>query len=352
MGGRGRRHLEKERKEMIELVDKARTDGARQKKACDLLGISHRSLERWRTTDGGQDGRKGPLTSPANKLSEMERMYLLKTVNCKAYRDLSPNQIVPLLADKGIYIASESTVYRVLREEGQQSHREPSRPSANSHPGELSATGPNQVWTWDITYLPGAIRGTFYYLYMVMDVWSRVIVGWDLHDHESMELSSQMISRICIEKKIDENTLALHSDNGGPMKGSTMLATLEKLGIMASFSRPHVSDDNPFSEALFRTLKYRPEYPNKPFDSITDALSWVTGFVDWYNMKHLHSSIKFVTPYDRHEGNHEEILCQRTAVYEVAKNKNPNRWSGKTRNWEPTTRVVLNPKNRNGKAAA
>lgn len=337
---------------MVELINDARTGGAREKKACDLLGISLRTIERWRANEGGQDRRKGPLTAPANKLSRKERNQLLKMVNSKEYRDLSPNQIVPLLADKGIYVASESTVYRILREEGQLRHRESSRPAENRHPKELSATGPNQVWTWDITYLPGAIRGTFYYLYMVMDVWSRAITGWELHDHESMELSSQMISRLCIEKNIDENTLALHSDNGGPMKGSTMLATLEKLGIMASFSRPHVSDDNPFSEALFRTLKYRPDYPNKPFDSIDAAINWVTGFVKWYNTKHLHSGIKFVTPLDRHEGNHEEILRHRTAVYKTAKAKKPNRWSGIIRNWKAVDEVVLNPKKHQEKAAA
>lgn len=336
----------------MELIENARIGGARETKACELIGISHRTLERWRAAGGGRDMRKGPQTAPANKLSKKERRQLLETVNSKEYRDLSPNQIVPLLADKGIYVASESTIYRVLRNEGQQNHREKSRPAANNNLKELSANGPNQVWSWDITYLPGAIRGTFYYLYLVMDVWSRAVIGWDVHEHESMELSSQMISRLCVDNKIDEKTLSLHSDNGGPMKGCTMLATLEKLGILPSFSRPNVSNDNPYSEALFRTLKYRPHYPNKPFASIEAATEWVADFVEWYNTQHLHSGIKYVTPHDRHEGNHEQILQRRTALYESAKTKNPSRWSGNTRNWTSTNIVILNPKKHKKKDAA
>ena len=152
--------------------------------------------------------------------------------------------------------------------------------------------------------------------------------------------------------EIDEEQLVLHSDNGGPMKGATMLATLQKLGVMPSFSRPHVSDDNPYSEALFRTLKYRPEYPGKPFETPEAALAWVSVFVLWYNTEHLHSGIRFVTPDDRHFGRSETILANRRKVYEKAKRKNPERWSGETRNWAPVETVVLNPETRSKKDAA
>jgi transposase InsO family protein len=337
---------------VIALVDEAVSSGARRAQACEMLELSARTVERWRACGGGEDGRRGPTTVPSNKLSQVEKKRLLDTMNSPEYRDLSPNQIVPKLADAGVYIASESTMYRVLREEGLQNHREPSHPPVNSRPDPLVADGPNLVWSWDITYLPAAVRGMFFYLYMVMDVWSRKIVGWEVHREESMELSSRMISRICEENGINESGLNLHSDNGGPMKGSTMLATLQQLGIVASFSRPSVSDDNPYSEALFRTLKYRPEYPKKPFESLEAARAWVAGFVRWYNTEHLHSGIKFVTPADRHAGLDTEILRRREAVYEAAKTRTPERWSGETRNWEPVETVDLNPEKPSAKEAA
>jgi transposase InsO family protein len=337
---------------ILRLLDEAHSGGARLSKSCEVIGVSPRMVERWKGSGSLEDGRKGPKEKPANKLNELERRRILKVVNSPEYRDLSPKQIVPNLVDKGIYLASESTIYRILREEGQMNHRERSRPATHSRPKEHEATGPNQVWSWDITYLPSAVRGIFYYLYLVMDVWSRKIVGFEVHPLESMELSAEMITRICEEYGIDRDQLVLHSDNGGPMKGATMLLTLQKLGVMPSFSRPQVSDDNPYSEALFRTLKYRPEYPGKPFGSLEDAITWVTGFVTWYNTEHLHSSIMFVTPDDRHFGRSEEILAKRKEVYEQAKRKNPSRWSRQTRNWDPVESVVLNPKSGSKKEAA
>jgi transposase InsO family protein len=334
------------------LLLEAHKDGARLAKACEVMGVSSRMVERWKASKSCEDEREGPKSEPANKLTELERKRILKEVNSLEHRDLSPKQIVPKLADEGVYLASESTIYRVLREEGQMVHRERSRPAVHSHPKEHEASGPNQIWSWDITYLPSSIRGMFFYLYLVMDVWSRKIVGFEVHAEESMELSSKMIERICQELGIDKEQLVLHSDNGGPMKGATMLLTLQKLGIMASFSRPHVSDDNPYSEALFRTLKYRPEYPGKPFETLEAALAWVSGFVSWYNTEHLHSGIKFVTPDDRHFDRSKKILAKRKNVYEKARRKNPARWSRQTRNWDSVESVVLNPKNRSQKDAA
>ena len=337
---------------ILESLEEAHSGGARLAASCDVMGISPRMVERWKASQDSEDGRQGPKSEPANKLTEGERARLLAVVNSPEYRDLPPKQIVPLLADKGTYLASESTVYRVLHEADLMAHRERSRPAVHSHPREHLADGPNQVWSWDITYLPSSIRGAFFYLYLIMDVWSRKIVGFEIHAEESMELSSSMIDRVCKEMGIDKEQLVLHSDNGGPMKGATMLATLQKLGVMPSFSRPHVSDDNPYSEALFRTLKYRPEYPGKPFDTPDAALTWVSGFVLWYNTKHLHSGIRFVTPDDRHFGRSEAILANRRNVYENAKRKRPERWSGKTRNWNPVEAVVLNPETRSQKGAA
>jgi transposase InsO family protein len=327
---------------ILALLNEAQHSGARLESACKELGISRRTVERWRDQDGGDDLRKGPKSAPPNKLSQQERQHILDTLNSPRYRDLSPNQIVPLLADQGVFLGSESSFYRILREEDLQNHREPSRPAVYARPSEKIATGPNQVWSWDITYLPSPVLGRFFYLYLVMDVWSRKIVGWEIHTVEDMALSSAMIRRLCAEEKIPLDQLKLHADNGGPMKGATMLATLQKLGVAASFSRPRVSDDNPFSEALFRTLKYRPEYPRHPFGSFEVATTWVAGFVHWYNQEHLHSEIAFVTPSDRHAGLDVAILEKRQKVYERARLQNPNRWSGKTRNWTPPKDVVLN----------
>ena len=185
--------------------------------------------------------------------------------------------------------------------------------------------------------------GRFLYLYLVMDVWSRRITGWEVHERESAEDAADMVERICRESGIDPKGLVLHSDNGKPMRGSTMVATLQWLGIVPSFSRPHVCNDNPYSEALFRTLKHTPAYPRLPFASTASARDWVTHFVAWYNSAHHHSAIRYVSPDDRHFGREKSILAQRAAVYERARRRNPERWSGETRDWTPVETVVLNP---------
>ena len=252
-------------------------------------------------------------------------------------------QIVPRLADQGAYIASESSFYRVLHQADQLKHRAPSKPAASKRPAEYVATGPNQVWSWDITYLKSTVRGQFFYLYMIMDVWSRKIVAATVFDREDSTYSSWLFNQTCADIGIDPQGLVLHSDNGAPMKGATMLATLQKLGVVPSFSRPRVSDDNPYSESLFRTMKYRPEYPGKPFASLDNAQQWVEGFVRWYNTEHLHSQIGFVTPDDRHAGRHLDILENRRQVYKNARCQNPNRWSRNIRKWDDAKVVRLNP---------
>lgn len=332
-----------DRKMCIELVKEAVESGARRKKACELLGISLRTLQRWEFEPGRGDQRQGPNRRPVNALSEAEKMLIVAVATSPQFRDLSASQIVPILADSGVYIASEASFYRILRENKLLAHRNAARPVKHSRPREYVATGPNQVWSWDITYLMSSVRGKFYYLYLVVDVYSRMIVGWAVHEIESAELASALILESCLRYGVDREKLILHSDNGGPMKGATMLATLQWLGIVPSFSRPSVSDDNAYSEALFKTLKYRPEYPSSPFESIEAAGDWVKEFVQWYNFEHRHSGIRFVTPSSRHYGEDEIILEKRKEVYEEAREKKPYRWaSGKTRNWEPVMEVKLN----------
>lgn len=328
---------------IIHLIDEAVNSGARHEKACALLGLSARAVARWRGCDGGEDCRRGPMAKPAHALTAKERALILATANHPEFRNLSPRQIVPLLADRGEYIASEASFYRVLREAGQLAHRQHAKPARRHRPNAHVARGPNEVWSWDITYLRSPVRGVFFYLYVVVDVWSRKIVGWSVRHEESGEYARDFIAQAIGAEGVDATKLVLHADNGGPMKGSTLLSMLQRLGIVASFSRPSVSDDNPYSEALFRTMKYRPGYPRKPFTSFEAALLWVGGFVAWYNDEHLHSGIRYVTPSDRHARRDRPLLQHRHDIYTTAKRRTPRRWSRGTRNWTPVGAVYLNP---------
>ncbi len=337
----------------IFLIDEAVAAGARGHNACDVLGITGRTLRRWRRAESLIDKRKGaPRTCP-HALSDEEKQTILATCNLPRYQSLPPSQIVPRLADEGIWQGSESSFYRVLAEHNQCHRRGRAKPPRNlTKPRALAAAITNQVWSWDITYLPTAVRGQFYRLYMVLDIYSRKIVGWEVHGEELAVHASILIDKICQRERIAKDQLVLHADNGGPMKGATMLATLQKLGVVPSFSRPCVSDDNPYSEALFRTLKYTPAWPKRPFQSLHEARQWVQTFVTWYNTEHRHSSIQFVTPQQRHEGADKTILTARTRVYEQAKAKHPDRWRGRAvRDWTPVGAVLLNP-DRESPAAA
>ena len=331
---------------MVELIKEASTAGARQSKACEVVGISLRTLQRW--DDGDRvlvDGRGAAAQGrqPGNKLSSLERQSVLDVANSQEFAHLAPNQIVPMLADQGSYIASESTFYRVFREAGQMIHRGKAKPPTRKRPASLHADAPNQLWSWDITYLATTVKGIFFYLYLIMDIFSRKIVGWEVYETESAEQASRLFRKTCLREGIAGKDLVLHSDNGSPMKGATMLATLQKLGVMPSFSRPSVSNDNPYSEALFKTLKYHPGFPDKPFNCLESARVWVAGFQRWYNEVHRHSALKFVTPGQRHRGEDIVILGARQRLYEAAKTRHPERWSRKTRDWTPVGTVYLNP---------
>ena len=331
---------------MITLIDEACTAGACLQAACAVLKVSPRTVQRWRR--GGEvqvDGRQqaAQQREPANKLAPAERERILAVTNQPEFAHLPPNQIVPELADQGIYLASESSFYRVLREAGQLAHRGKAKPATHRRPAPVVADAPNQLWSWDITYLATTLKGSFFYLYLIMDVFSRKVVGWEVYDTESAEYAASVFRKAHLREGVVASSLVLHSDNGSPMKGATMLATLHQLGVTPSFSRPSVSNDNPFSEALFKTLKYHPGCPDKPFDTLEEARVWVARFQTWYNDSHRHSAIKFVTPNERHRGDDQAILMQRKALYEKAKSNHPERWSGDTRNWQRIASVHLNP---------
>ena len=329
---------------ILEAIAEAEASGASTAAACELIGISLRSVQRWRLAPDADDARQGPRHEPRNSLSPRERAEIAELLTSPRFAGVSPKQIVPQLADEGRYVASESTMYRLRRRLGlSKARRVLERTHVTRATHVHRATGPNQVWSWDITYLPTAVRGCFLYLFLVVDVWSRRIVGWEVHDRENAELAAAMIKRLCSTAGIDPAGLVLHSDNGKPMRGSTMLATLQALGIVPSFSRPHVCNDNPYSEALFRTLKQTPAYPRLPFASLDQARRWVERFVRWYNEHHRHSAIRFVTPDERHYGRESGILAHRRTVYERARSRKPERWTRSTRNWAPINEVVLNP---------
>jgi putative transposase len=328
----------------IQLIDEAVKAGAREAKACQVLGISSRTLNRWRKNQ--EDQR--PLAerpTPANKLTIEEEKAILEVVNSQEYKSQPPSQIVPSLADQGIYLASESTIYRILKDRHMQHHRGRSQAPVKRPLSTHKAQGPNQVWMWDITWLPGPVKGLYYYLYLILDLYSRMIVGWEVHVEESAANASRLVKKAALAQDISLNQtpLVLHSDNGSPMKGATLLETLYKLGIKPSRSRPRVSNDNPYAESIFRTCKYRPGFPAKGFKDLPEARSWVLQFERWYNYQHKHSGIAFLTPHQRHTGQEDSILAKRRETYEKAKSENPNRWSRHTRNWSIAKEVWLNP---------
>lgn len=310
------------------------------KPACDVLGISIRTFQRWR--DGGeQDGRKTASRRVVRKLSEEERDRIAAVCCEPAYADVSPYVFYADLLDKGIYLASVSTMYRILRDRNLLHHRGESRPPHHhAKPPELQATGPNQVWSWDITYLPTLVAGIFLYAYVLMDVWSRKIVGWEIHIEESESHAHDFFRRVATAHNVEG--IHLHADNGNPMKGVTILVLFFSLGILPSYSRPRVSNDNPFSESLFKTLKYRPGYPRR-FKDIEHARNWFADFVNWYNTEHRHCGIGYVTPNDRHHGQVPRIMSYRNQVLTAARQQHPERWPNGQMQWNEHPVVYLNP---------
>jgi putative transposase len=339
------------RKKVVDLIEEAVNSGARLFIACKEAEISTRTYKRWIESYGenGEHIDKRTIAihpEPHNKLSQEEKQGIINIVNLPEFSSLPPSQIVPILADRGLYIASESTIYRVLREYNEQHHRGRSKEPVKRPISTHVANAPNRVYTWDITYLNGPIKGQHYYLYMISDLFSRKIVAWEVWEIESAENASELIRRAIIAEKLTtrEHPLVLHSDNGSPMKGATMLETLYNLGITPSRSRPRVSNDNPYAESLFKTLKYRCNYQPKGFSSLEEARNWVYDFVEWYNSSHRHSGIKFLTPNQRHAPDHGlSVLKKRDIVYKTAKLKNPGRWTRGTRDWSIVDKVWLNP---------
>ena len=337
-----------QRQQIISMIDQARAEGARMNPACQCVQIDAATYRRWQC-DGHvlTDGRARALRPvPRSKLTAEEREMVLLTCHLPRFQSSPPSQIVPTLADLGRYMASESTFYRVLREANEQHDRGRTKPrQKRAKPAEFCATAPNQCWCWDVTWLKSPVRGQYYYLYMMVDVFSRKVTAWEVYEMECGEYASQLLQRGVLVEGCSSTLQCLHADNGAIQKSSTLRAKMEWLGIEPSYSRPRVSNDNALSEALFRTTKYRPDFPHDGFESLEKARQWCATFVQWYNEEHKHSAIKFVTPAERHRGDDLQILAKRDELYRQAKAANPSRWSGNTRNWQRQDVMVLNPDN-------
>ncbi|MDK2126231.1 IS3 family transposase [Parachitinimonas caeni] len=347
---RGRMTSLPDRQKFVAWYEAAVTAGARRQVVCAELTISLRTMERW-IADGVIKADARTTTArpcPVNALTPEERAEVLAVCNSAEFASLPPGQIVPRLADRGRYLASESTFYRVLRAANQQNRRGRSQPPRHhAPPATHVATGPRQVWSWDITYLPSSVRGKYYYLYLIEDLYSRKTVGWEVHEQECGSKAAVLLQRTTWRESCLNRPLVLHSDNGAPMKSATLLNKMYELGVVPSRGRPRVSNDNPYSESLFRTLKYCPQWPAAGFSSLEAARTWVHGFVEWYNQEHRHSRIRFVTPAERHEGKDKMILAKRHELYQAARQRHPERWSRNTRNWQIIGAVTLNPQQGN-----
>ena len=338
-----------DRRSLAQDIEAAQQAGARLRLACEVAGIDVRTLQRWKAHQGLVAGDRRPQAvraTPAHALSVEERQQILCVANEARFADMPAARIVPALADEGVYLASESSFHRVLRAHGQTRHRGRAKAPRQSRPPTTHvATAPRQLWCWDMTFLPTQILGRWLYLYLILDVYSRKIVGFEVHDSDDASHAAHLVKRTALAEGIHSMLTkpVLHGDNGSTLKATTVLAMLHWLGVKPSYSRPRVSDDNAYAEALFRTAKYRPEFPHKGFAELEQARAWAARFVRWYNHEHRHSGIRYVSPAQRHAGEDAAILAARHQVYLRARQRNPRRWSGATRNWTPIGPVTLNP---------
>lgn len=309
--------------------------------ACQTLEISFRSYLRWKA-GRLEDGRKGATKKVPRKLSEAEREAFYKEANTARFRDMTPDQIVAILSEEGTYYGSERTLYRILKDKKALTSRTESRKAGPSkRPPELVADGPNQVWSWDITWLRTDVKGLFYYAYVVIDVFSRAIVGWSIEDCESPDHAQKLFERII--KRLGVKPQFVHADNGGPMRGTSLVAFLTELRVGLTHSRPRVSDDNPYIESFFRTVKYHVSFP-RYFETIQAARDWFAAFIDWYNTKHRHSGIGYVTPLQKHQGLDIELLECRQQTLNSAALAHPERFVRGPRQVVQPRRVYLNKK--------
>jgi len=288
---------------------------------CDALDVSRATYYRWAFP---KQTARAPRRSP-RALSEEEQKRVLAALHSERFVDHAPAQVVSTLMDEGVYLCSERSMYRLLAKHGEvRERRDQARRPAYSKP-ELLATRPNELWSWDITKLKGPGKWSYYYLYVILDVFSRYVVGWMVAQRESATLAEKLIRETCERQKITRNQLTIHADRGSSMTSKPVALLLSDLGVHKTHSRPHVSDDNPYSESQFKTLKYRPDFPER-FGSEQDARAHVQSFVRWYNEEHHHSGLAMLTPSDVHHGRSTGRLRERQRVLAAAYAAHPERF--------------------------
>jgi putative transposase len=299
------------------------------KAACSALGASRATHYRWQSPQPEQRPQPTVKRRPALALSPQEEQRVLEQLNSERFADLSPAEVHATLLDEGVYLGSLRTFYRILKKQGQVRERRNQCRHLNYKKPELLATSPNQVWSWDITKLKGPVKWTYFYLYVLIDIFSRLVVGWMLADREDSALAKALIEQSWTRQALDpDHPLVLHSDRGASMTSKPVADLLARLGVTKSHSRPSVSNDNPFSEAHFKTLKYQPGFPHR-FGSFEHGHDFCQDFFSWYNQEHHHSGIAMLTPQQVHDGLTHQILAQRAAVLEKAFQLNPARFKCK-----------------------
>jgi len=317
--------------------------------ACQALGLPRSSFYRARETETRLKAAETKAAQPARALGEAEKSTVRQLLNSERFQDLAPREVYATLLDEGQYLCHWRTMYRILEEHDEVRERRNQLRHPNHPKAELLATGPNQVWSWDITKLLGPVKWTYYYLYVVLDIFSRYVVGWMVADREAAALARELVGQTCLKQGIQAEQLTLHADRGSPMIARSLAMLLADLGVTKTHSRPHVSDDNPYSEAQFKTLKYRPDYPER-FGCQIDARAWSRDFFDWYNHEHHHSALGLLTPADVHYGRAEEIIHRRQQVLHAAYQKNPERFvQGPPKPPELPTEVWINPPKKSAK---
>jgi len=291
---------------------------------CDALGLPRATLYRRRAKAAAQPDEPSRQSSP-RALSESEKTNVLSVLNSDEFANQSPAAVYAALLNRETYLCSVRTMYRILQANDQVKERRNVLRHPSYSPPQLLATGPNQVWSWDITKLLGPVKMTYFYLYVILDIFSRYVVGWTLDLCESALLAQRLIDKTCIEQEIKPGQLSLHADRGPSMKSDLVAKLLCSLGVTKSHSRPHVSNDNPYSEAGFKTLKYMPEFPDR-FASFDDALAFCRRFFHWYNLEHYHSGIAFHTPQDVHYGRYQQLDIIRQSALDNAFTAHPERF--------------------------
>lgn len=317
---------------------------------CAALGISRSSLYRHRQGEARSVPSR-PRPAPPRSLSKTENEQVRDVLNSPRFEDDAPREVYATLLDEGQYLCSWRTMYRILAVHSQvRERRNQLRHPAYTKP-ELMATNPNQVWSWDITKLYGPSKGIYYYLYVILDIFSRYVVGWLIAEQQAASLAEQLIAETCTKQDIEPGRLTIHADNGGAMIAKPVALLMADLGVVKSHSRPHVSDDNPFSEAQFKTLKYHPGYPER-FGCLSDARAWSRTFFAWYNNDHHHTGLGLLTPADVHYGRTAAVLDRRRAILQQAYQSHPERFvQGPPAPKGPPSAVWINPPKKGDEAA-